>query len=54
MDPTNLQILSWSLMFLIALGVMGILAKFMMRPIGIAIALALLGWVMYLGAIGKI
>ena len=54
MDPTSLQILTTGLIFLIALGILGIVAKFMMRPIGIAIALALLGWVMYLGAVGTI
>jgi len=54
MDPTGLQILIWSLMFLVALGTLGLLAKFMMRPVGIAIVLAALGWLMYFNATGQL
>jgi hypothetical protein len=54
MEPTGLQILIWSCMFLLALGVLGLLFRVMTKPVGIAIVLALLGWLMYFNATGQI
>jgi len=54
MAPTNEQILLWALMFLVALGVLGFLWRIVTKPVGFMAVVGLLGWVMYLSAIGKL